>query len=61
MHVFKHPNYYKRIRAANKDQVISPGSESSALPRRAPDPGLKQQATSTKLQAALEAASSKQK
>ena len=59
---FRHPKYYKELRKRNKsDQVISPGSESSALPRRAPDPGLKQQATSTKLQAALEAASSKQK
>jgi len=51
MHVFKHPNYYKRIRAANKDQAISSGSEGSALPQRAPGPGLKQQATSNKRQA----------
>jgi hypothetical protein len=35
--------------ARNKsDQVISSGSKGSALPQRAPDPGLKQQA-STKL------------
>ena len=72
---FRHPKYYKELRKRNKeearaqlkvpssdlDQVISPGSESSTLPRRAPGPGLKPQAASDKLQAALEAASSKQK
>ena len=72
---FRHPKYYKELRKRNKeearaqlkvpssdlDQVISPGSEGSALPRRAPGPGLKPQASGTKLQAALEAASSKQK
>ena len=59
---FKHPKYYKELRKRNKlDQVISPGSEGSALPRRAPGPGLKHQASGTKLQAALGAASSKQK
>lgn len=48
---FKHPKYYKELRKRNKsDQAISPGSESSALPRRAPDPG--QQASSSKPQAA---------
>ena len=62
MHVFKHPKYYTELRKRNKlDQAISSGSEGSALPQRAPGPGLKQQATSTKLQAALEATSSKQK
>jgi len=48
MHVFKHPKYYKELRERNKsDQAISPGTESSALPRRASDPGLKPQATSS--------------
>ena len=41
------------------DQAISSGSEGSALPQRAPGPGLKQQAASAKLQAALEAPSNK--
>ena len=51
--MFRHPKYYKELRKLrNKlDQVISPGSESSALPRRAPGPGLKPQATSAKPQA----------
>jgi len=45
MHEFKHPKYYTELRKRNKsDQVISPGSESSALPRRAPGPGHKLQA-----------------
>ena len=47
--------------ARNKsDQAISDGS-ATAHAQRAPGPGHKQQASSTKLQAALEAASSKQK
>ena len=42
MHVFKHPKYYKELRKRNKsDQAISSGSEGSALPQRAPGPGLK--------------------
>ena len=49
---FKHPKYYKEVRERNKsDQAISPGSEGSALPRRAPGQGLKPQATSAKPQA----------
>jgi hypothetical protein len=61
MHEFKHPKYYKELRARNKsDQAISDGS-ATAHAKRAPGPGHKQQASSTKLQAALEAASSKQK
>ena len=57
MHVFKHPKYYTELRKRNKsDQAISSGSEGSALPQRAPGPGLKvssskQQAASTKRQA----------
>ncbi len=49
-HVFKHPKFY-RIPRDKSDQAISPGSESSALPRRAPGPGHKQQASSSKPQA----------
>ena len=43
-----HPKYYKELRKLrNKlDQAISSGSEGSALPQRAPGPGLKQQAAS---------------
>ena len=45
--MWHHPKYYKELRKLrNKlDQVISPGSESSALPRRAPGPGPKLQAS----------------
>ena len=49
---FKHPKYYTELRKLrNKlDQAISSGSEGSALPQRAPDPGPK--ASSSKPQAA---------
>jgi hypothetical protein len=48
MFVFKHPKYYKELRERNKsDQVIS-NAEATAASERAPDPGLKLQA-STKL------------
>ena len=65
MFVFKHPNYYKELRARNKsDQAISDGS-ATAHAQRAPDPGLKLQATSSKHQASsrkrLEAPSAKLK
>ena len=44
MFVFKHPKYYKELRERNKlDQVISRG-DATAAGRRAPGPGLKQQA-----------------
>ena len=61
-HEFKHPKYYTELRKLrNKsDQAISPEAHDGER-ERAPGPGLKQQATSTKLQAALEATSSKQK
>jgi len=49
-HVFKHPKFY-RIPRDKTDQAISSGSEGSALPQRAPDSGLKQQAASSKPQA----------
>ncbi len=51
MHEFKHPNYYKELRKRNKsDQVISKES-STEENQRAPGPGLKQQAASSKPQA----------
>ena len=51
-HVFKHPKFYTELRKRNKsDQVISSGSEGSALPQRAPGQGHKLQAASHKPQA----------
>ena len=50
MHVFKHPKYYKELRERNKlDQAIS-NAEATAASERAPGPGHKPQAASTKLQ-----------
>ena len=61
MHVFKHPKYYTELRKRNKlDQVISSEAHDGAR-ERAPGPGPKRQASGTKLQAALEATSFKQK
>ena len=58
---FKHPKYYTELRKRNKlDQAISPEAHDGER-ERAPGPGPKRQASSTKLQAALEATSSKQK
>ena len=74
---FKHPKYYTELRKRNRDlselqqvklersvpqsdQAISPEAHDGER-ERAPGPGLKPQATSAKLQAALEATSSKQK
>ena len=52
MHVFKHPKYYKELRKRNKsDQAISYDDSTESQGVR-PDPGLKPQATSGKLQAA---------
>ncbi len=66
MHVFKHPKYYKELRKRNKlaesrqpvvggqqqlDQTIS-NSSATAPAQRAPGQGLKQQASSPKLEAA---------
>jgi hypothetical protein len=52
MHVFKHPKYYKELRKRNKsDQAIS-NSSATAPAQRAPGQGLKQQASSPKLEAA---------
>ena len=51
MHVFKHPKYYTELRKRNKsDQAIS-NAEATAASERAPDPGHKPQAASTKPQA----------
>jgi hypothetical protein len=59
--MFRHPKYYKELRKRNKlDQAISPEAATAAVGVR-PGPGPKRQASSTKLQAALEATSSKQK
>ena len=69
MHVFKHPKYYTELRKRNKsDQAISPEAHDGER-ERAPGPGPKLQATSSKRQAAsvptritsikLQAASSK--
>ena len=59
---FKHPKYYTELRKLrNKsDQAMSYDDSTESQGVR-PGPGLKRQATSAKLQAALEATSSKQK
>ena len=50
--MFRHPKYYKELRTRNKlDQVISHSASTEANSRRAPGPGLKPQASSTKRQA----------
>ena len=49
MHTFKHPKYYKELRKRNKsDQAISDEASTEATSVR-PGPGLKRQASSTKL------------
>ena len=51
-HEFKHPKYYTELRKRNKsDQAISYDDSTESQGVR-PDPGLKQQASSGKLQAA---------
>ena len=51
--VFKHPKYYKELRARNKsDQAISQANSTRGLSGVRPGQGLKQQASSTKLEAA---------
>ena len=50
--MFRHPKYYKELRKRNKsDQAISSCSGSTESAQRAPGPGLKQQAASSKQQA----------
>ena len=52
MHVFKHPKYYKELRERNKlDQAISTSGSTECSDKRAPGPGHKPQATSSKPQA----------
>ena len=52
-HVFKHPKYYKELRKRNKsDQAISLRKSETSAGERAPGQGLKQQASSPKLEAA---------
>ena len=60
MFEFKHPKYYTELRKRNKsDQVIS-NAEATAASERAPGPGLKPQASSSKPQATeIQAASDK--
>ena len=49
--MFRHPKYYKELRKRNKsDQAISLRAHDGER-ERAPDPGLKQQASSDKSQA----------
>ena len=50
MFVFKHPKYYKELRTRNQDQAISPEAHDGER-ERAPGPGPKLQATSSKRQA----------
>jgi hypothetical protein len=51
-HIFRHPKYYKELRARNKsDQAISCAIGRRPSSGRAPGQGLKQQAASTKHQA----------
>ena len=57
-HVFKHPKYYTELRKRNKsDQAISE-TKSTDDGERAPGPGLKQEDSSDKQQAAEAQASS---
>ena len=50
MHVFKHPKYYTELRKRNKsDQAISSQKTVDVGDSVRPGPGLKQQASSTKL------------
>ena len=49
---FKHPKYYKELRKRNKlDQAISEATGTPTQQSVRPDPGLKSQAPSDKLQA----------
>ena len=53
MHEFKHPNYYKELRKRNKTgQAISESKTVDVGDSVRPGQGLKQQASSTKLEAA---------
>ena len=51
-HEFKHPKYYKELRKRNKsDQAISEATGTPTQQSVRPGPGLKRQASSSKLQA----------
>ncbi len=51
-HVFKHPKYYTELRKRNKsDQAISKPDTREVVDSVRPDPGHKQQASSSKPQA----------
>jgi hypothetical protein len=48
--MWHHPKYYKELRKRNKlDQAISLRESETSAGERSPGPGLKQQASSTKL------------
>ena len=67
--MWRHPKYYKELRKLrnNSDQAISTSDSTECSDKRAPGPGLKQQAASNKPQAPsessnkLQASSPKQK
>ena len=48
MHVFKHPNYYKKLKASQEKKVISPDPATAGSGRA---PSSKPQAASAKQQA----------
>ena len=53
--MFRHPKYYKELRKRNKsDQAISQANSTRGLSGVRSGPGLKQQASSAKQQAASE-------
>ena len=51
--MWRHPKYYKELRKLrnNSDQAISTSDSTECSDKRAPGPGLKQQAASDKQQA----------
>ena len=49
--MFRHPKYYKELRKRNKSDRVISGAEATAEVERAPGPGLKPQASSSKRQA----------
>ena len=59
MFEFKHPKYYKELRKLrnNSDQAISTSDSTECSDKRAPGPGHKQQASSSKQQASSEVGS----
>ena len=49
--MFRHPKYYKELRKRNKSDRVISLSPRDGVVERAPGPGLKPQASSSKLQA----------